>query len=29
VFYKIVENFKEIIKDFEIKDYKRFGTQKL
>ncbi len=28
MFFKIVEDFKEIIKDFEIKDYKRFGTAK-
>ena len=28
MFYKIVENFKEIIKNFEIKDYKRFGRAK-
>ncbi len=26
MFYKIVEDFKEIIKDFEIKDYKKFGS---
>lgn len=26
MFYKVIEEFKEIIKDFEIKDYKRFGT---
>ena len=28
MFFKIVEDFKEIIKDFEIKDYKRYGSAK-